>query len=72
MGFLIKSGLITAVVGLFSYGTVKMYLLRLRYRHIPGPPTKGVLGFYLGNVFEIAKAIQDKKIIEDIVLEWLF
>jgi hypothetical protein len=66
---LIISSLITAAVGLFSYGTVKMYSLRSRYRHIPGPPTKGILGFYLGNIFEIAKAFQEKKLIDDVILE---
>ena len=69
---LIISSLATAVVGLFSYGTIKMYLLRSRYRHIPGPPTKGILGFYLGNVFEIAKAYQDNKLLNDFILEELF
>ena len=69
---LIISSLATAVVGLFSYGTIKMYLLRSRYRHIPGPPTKGILGFYLGNVFEIAKAYQDNKLFDDFILEELF
>jgi hypothetical protein len=69
---LIISSLITGAVGLFSYGTIKMYLLRSRYRHIPGPPTKGILGFYLGNVFEIAKAYQDNKLLNDFILEELF
>ena len=69
---LIISSLATAVVGLFSYGTIKMYLLRSRYRHIPGPTTKGILGFFFGNVLQVAKTLKDKKLIDDFILEELF
>ncbi len=69
---LIISSLITGAVGLFSYGTIKLYLLRSRYKHIPGPPTKGILGFYFGNVSEFSKIVQEKKLWDDILLEELF
>ena len=35
------------------YYTIKIYNLRKRYAHIPGPPANGIIGFYLGNLLEI-------------------
>nr|QEV83800.1 cytochrome P450 [Brachionus rotundiformis] len=54
----------------FGYKTLKIYLLRQKYRHIPGPKTKGLLGFYLGNVIEI-KNLPKNKIFPDLVVEWI-
>ena len=70
---MIASCLVAASVVLFSYYTVKIYLLRSRYSHIPGPGTKGIFGFYLGNVLDLRKTVhKDKKIADDLILEWFF
>ncbi len=47
------SCLLTVLVGLFSYYTLKKYLLRQKYKHIPGPPANGIIGFYFGNSFDL-------------------
>ena len=46
---IIISSALTILVGLFSYYSLKKYLLRQKYKHIPGPPANGLLGFYFGN-----------------------
>lgn len=60
-------GTITAI---WAYYTISMYLLRRKYRHIPGPKSSGILGFYLGNFSEAKKTMLKGKIFEDQVLEW--
>nr|ATW72318.1 cytochrome p450 CYP3049B5 [Brachionus calyciflorus] len=51
------------------YITVKIYFLRRKYRHIPGPKTKGIIGFYLGNIPEL-KSLISHKMAPDIFVEW--
>ena len=46
---IIISSALTILVGLFSYYSLKKYLLRQKYKHIPGPPANGLLGFYFGS-----------------------
>nr|UOU03257.1 cytochrome P450 3049B1-1 [Brachionus rubens] len=60
-----------AGVGLttFGYKTLQIYLLRRKYRHIPGPKTQGILGFYLGNAIDIA-ASANKKTFPDVISDW--
>ena len=52
--------ILNSLLGIFVcngiYYTLKIYFLRRKYRSIPGPVTKGILGFYLGNLLEIKKA----------------
>jgi hypothetical protein len=36
----------------FVYYTLKICYIRNKYAHIPGPPTNGILEFYMGNVFQ--------------------
>nr|AHL88993.1 cytochrome p450 3049B1 [Brachionus koreanus] len=57
-------------LSLFAYKTLKIYLLRRKYRHIPGPATKGLLGFYLGNVLDI-KNLPKNKIFPELVADWV-
>jgi len=67
---LILPGTLTALIGLFSYYTVKLYLLRQKFKHIPGPPADGLIGFYFGNTLEIViKKINDIDLV-DIFTEW--
>jgi hypothetical protein len=64
-------GLATAITGIFTYYTLKIYFIRRRYRHIPGPPTKGILGFYFGQVFELKENKEIKKrVTADLYLDW--
>jgi hypothetical protein len=59
-----------SVIGLFCYKTFKIYLARKKFRHIPGPPTHGILGFYLGNLDELVAVMNSGKILADLILEW--
>ena len=56
--------------GFLVYKTVKIYLLRRKYSHLPGPPATGLLGFYLGNLREAVRAINEKKILSDLMHQW--
>ena len=49
---------------------MKLYLLRQKFKHIPGPPANGLIGFYFGNTFEIiVKKIKGIDLV-DIFTEW--
>ena len=52
------------------YKTFDIYNKRRRYRHIPGPPTFGISGFYLGNFLERRIAEKNGIIFMDLVNEW--
>nr|UOU03255.1 cytochrome P450 3049B1-3 [Brachionus rubens] len=54
----------------FAYKTIQIYLLRRRYRHIPGPETKGILGFYLGNSSDVVDS-RKNGMYPDLVVEWI-
>ncbi|CAF0954298.1 unnamed protein product [Brachionus calyciflorus] len=56
-------------LGLIGYKTIRIYLLRRKYRHIPGPKTRGLLGFYLGNIVDI-RNLPKNKIFHDLIIEW--
>nr|ATW72319.1 cytochrome p450 CYP3049B6 [Brachionus calyciflorus] len=58
-------------IGLGSIGfkTLQIYLRRRKYRHIPGPKTKGILGFYIGNIVDIINLPKDK-IFHDLIIQW--
>lgn len=53
------------------YKTLRIYLNRRKYRHLPGPPTNGILGFYFGNVIDMPKYLENGKIFNQFLLEWL-
>lgn len=61
--------LVLVALVLLAYHTVKMYILRRKYRHIPGPATKGIIGFYMGNLDLALKVMNDGKIFADWMLE---
>ena len=54
---------------LFAYYTLKMYLKRRKYRHIPGAPTPGIGGFYRGHIRDIFEATKRDETIWDLLLE---
>ena len=56
--------------GFFIYKTLKIYIIRRKYRHVPGPKTKGILGFYLGNLDEAIRVLNEGKIFSDLMNEW--
>nr|UOU03256.1 cytochrome P450 3049B1-2 [Brachionus rubens] len=64
LGLLAGLGLVS-----FTYKTIKIYLLRRKYSHIPGPKTHGILGFYLGNIPDLIK-VSNEKILWDLVTDW--
>jgi hypothetical protein len=69
---LLSTCFLTFALGLFTYYTIKIYFLRKKYEHIPGPPANGILGFYFGNVFEIIITTRRNKMIYmDKISEWL-
>ena len=63
--------LTTASVSYFTYYTLKIYFLRKKYKHIPGPPSKGLLGFYFGNLYEIKEGRRNDRILFETVSRWL-
>ncbi len=68
------SGLLKVVAYLASsyaiYKTIQIYLLRRKYRHIPGPPATGLFGFYLGNVIDMPKYLKNQKVYNDFISDW--
>lgn len=69
---ILTASLGTLVLSLFTYYSYKIYRLRKKYEHIPGPPANGIIGFYLGNLFDYVKTLYNSKLANDLVLEWLF
>ena len=67
---LFLTGISTTLVGYFTYYTLKIYFLRQKYKHIPGPPANGILGFYLGNVLEANAARRDNRMLIDLISGW--
>ena len=59
-----------SAVSFFIYKTIRIYLMRLEYAHIPGPPTKGIIGFYMGNLGKIVETMNNGKILSDLTNEW--
>jgi hypothetical protein len=67
------AGTIASIIALiyFVYYTIKVYFVRQKYQHIPGPPADGLIGFYTGNVFDLIKSYKTGKVYGDVQLEWL-
>lgn len=59
----------TALLCFFIYKTIKIYLIRKKFRHLPGPPTNGILGFYLGNLNLAVKIMKEGKVFADLMLQ---
>ena len=59
-----------ALACLFGYKTIVIYLKRRKFNHIPGPPTKGILGFYLGNLDQIVMTMKNGRILADLTSDW--
>lgn len=58
--------------GLLAYFSIKLYLTRRKYNHIPGPPSRsGILGFYLGNLLDIVEAYKKGVTFPELLVEWL-
>nr|QUF59386.1 cytochrome p450 CYP3049C1 [Brachionus angularis] len=53
-----------------AYFVIKQYLKKRKYRHIPGPGTKGLLEFFFGNFNDILNCLKNDKIISDQYIEW--
>lgn len=73
MSFLAKCFTIVAVFAAILFivaKTIKIYLLRKKYSHLPGPPAKGILGFYLGNLKQVVHTVNNNKILCDLMIEW--
>jgi hypothetical protein len=51
--------------------TIKIYYLRKKYNHLPGPPANGLLGFYLGNLSHAVQVMKEKKIFSDLMNQWV-
>lgn len=59
------------IFALWAYITIKIYRERQRFSHIPGPKTDGILGFYIGNLTEVAGLEKQGKLLADKYVEWL-
>ena len=65
------TGVLTAlVVGYAGFKTCQIYFSRKKYSKFPGPPSSGILGFYLGNLPDIINCFKNKKIMNDLFSEW--
>ena len=62
--------LIGSCTSLFSYWTLITYLNRRKYRHIPGPPTKGLYVFYFGNMSEVVNKVNNGGTYFDLLEKW--
>lgn len=62
--------LISILSVLFGLYTFKIFILRRKYAHIPGPPANGLIGFYFGNFYEVAKYRASGKIAPDLTVQW--
>ena len=60
----------SSLICLIGYKTFRIYLNRKKFKHIPGPPTKGILGFYLGNLDEIVRTMKSGRILADLTNDW--
>nr|QUF59384.1 cytochrome p450 CYP3049B2 [Brachionus angularis] len=64
-------GLIASLgTGFLIYQFLNIYLNRRKYRHIPGPKTKGIVEYFFGNISDIEKAVKDGKVLTDLFVEW--
>ena len=61
-------GLAVALISFLVYKTIKIYLIRRKYQHLPGPPTHGILGFYMGNLDMALKVMKEGKVFADLML----
>ena len=72
MSSVLKKGLLLFVgscTSVFAYYSLKIYLNRRKYRHIPGAPTRGIGGFYRGHVRDLFEATKKDETIWDVLLE---
>ena len=53
-----------------AYWTLVTYLNRRKYRHIPGPPTKGIYGFFLGNTGEVLENFKRGDMFYELIEKW--
>jgi hypothetical protein len=67
---MLKKTFLIGCTSIFAYWTLRIYLNRRKFRHIPGPPTKGILGFYFGNMTEVLAGLRNDELFNDIVLKW--
>lgn len=67
----LAAGLVTVVVGYLGNVTLRIYNLRRKYAHIPGPPANGLVGFFLGNFLDVIynESVR-KRVTNDLVLDW--
>lgn len=59
----------TILFSALSYYTVKVYFLRRKYSHLPGPRSKGLIDFYFGQYFTITRHMSNN-ILQELHLEW--
>nr|ATW72320.1 cytochrome p450 CYP3049E5 [Brachionus calyciflorus] len=60
----------SVLIGLFTLKTIKIYLIRRRYKHLPGPKTNGIIGFYFGQYFEIVNHVSNQNLQHELHLKW--
>jgi hypothetical protein len=58
--------------GIWTYKTLSIYIKRRKYKHIPGPKTRGISGYYFGNLTDLIEIINQGKIFSDKLVEWFY
>lgn len=64
--------ILTIVPVYFISFSLKFYYKRSKTSHIPGPRTSGIHGFYLGNLKQIIKEVENGSTYTNFILEWYF
>ena len=62
--------LIGSCSSFITYWALKTYLIRRRFKHIPGPPTKGVYGFFFGNLTEVIQNQRNGGMFFELMSKW--
>nr|UOU03251.1 cytochrome P450 3049D1 [Brachionus rubens] len=63
--------ILVSSIGLaITFLTLRVYFNKLKYKHIPGPRTRGFLEFFWGNLNEINQALKRGKIVPEQYIEW--
>lgn len=67
---IISEVLAALAIGYVGFKTLQIYFLRKKYSKFSGPPTNGILGFYIGNLPDIINCFKNKKIMNELFSEW--
>jgi heme/copper-type cytochrome/quinol oxidase subunit 2 len=68
---LVLIAFVVVIISLLAVFTFNQYQLHQKYKHIPGPPIRGLAGFFLGNVIDMGDVGTEGKSFAEKLFEWL-